>query len=344
MCHTTLISTDDLAAHLDQGLGDRRLPLRPARTRPGDASNIAPGTFPARCTRASRTTSPAAAPARNGRHRCRRSRRWRRRSAGSASPAARRSSSTTRTTGLFASRLWWMLRYLGHDAVALLDGGWAKWTREGRPSRAAANSARRGLVHSAASRRDARRRRRRERRWSTTPAGAARRRARARALRRTVRDARPRRRPHPRRRQSLLQGEPRRRRDDAAAGAAAREVQRRCSAARRPIRRSCTAAPASAPATTCWRMEHAGLHGRRSTRLVVGVVEPTRARPIENGPPEREPVRGVTAIRPQSASANRALDLVHAERGRPRVAARTTPKRRSAARSCCSPCRWCSRC
>ena len=38
-------------------------------------------------------------------------------------------------SGLFASRLWWSLRYLGHDAVALLDGGWAKWVREGRPTR-----------------------------------------------------------------------------------------------------------------------------------------------------------------------------------------------------------------
>lgn len=36
-------------------------------------------------------------------------------------------------TNLFASRLWWCLRYLGHDAVALLDGGWARWLREGRP-------------------------------------------------------------------------------------------------------------------------------------------------------------------------------------------------------------------
>jgi thiosulfate/3-mercaptopyruvate sulfurtransferase len=34
--------------------------------------------------------------------------------------------------GPYASRLWWMLRYLGHDAVAVLDGGWAKWVREGR--------------------------------------------------------------------------------------------------------------------------------------------------------------------------------------------------------------------
>ena len=37
--------------------------------------------------------------------------------------------------GAFASRLWWMLRYMGHDAVAVLDGGFAKWTREGRPVR-----------------------------------------------------------------------------------------------------------------------------------------------------------------------------------------------------------------
>ncbi len=35
--------------------------------------------------------------------------------------------------GMFAARAWWMLRWLGHDAVALLDGGFAKWTREARP-------------------------------------------------------------------------------------------------------------------------------------------------------------------------------------------------------------------
>lgn len=36
-------------------------------------------------------------------------------------------------SGIFASRMWWTLRYLGHDAAAVLDGGWAKWVREGRP-------------------------------------------------------------------------------------------------------------------------------------------------------------------------------------------------------------------
>ena len=33
--------------------------------------------------------------------------------------------------------MWWMLRYLGHAAAAVLDGGWAKWMREGRPVRKA---------------------------------------------------------------------------------------------------------------------------------------------------------------------------------------------------------------
>ena len=37
-------------------------------------------------------------------------------------------------SGMYASRLWWLLRYVGHEAVALLDGGWEKWTREGRPA------------------------------------------------------------------------------------------------------------------------------------------------------------------------------------------------------------------
>ena len=35
--------------------------------------------------------------------------------------------------GMFASRLWWLLRWLGHDAVAVLDGGITKWTAERRP-------------------------------------------------------------------------------------------------------------------------------------------------------------------------------------------------------------------
>jgi thiosulfate/3-mercaptopyruvate sulfurtransferase len=36
--------------------------------------------------------------------------------------------------GQFATRLWWALTYYGHDAVCVLDGGWAKWTAEDRPT------------------------------------------------------------------------------------------------------------------------------------------------------------------------------------------------------------------
>ncbi len=32
-----------------------------------------------------------------------------------------------------AARLWWLLRWLGHERVSLLDGGLARWTGEGRP-------------------------------------------------------------------------------------------------------------------------------------------------------------------------------------------------------------------
>jgi thiosulfate/3-mercaptopyruvate sulfurtransferase len=34
--------------------------------------------------------------------------------------------------GMWASRLWWLLRWLGHSAVAVLDGGLDKWLAEGR--------------------------------------------------------------------------------------------------------------------------------------------------------------------------------------------------------------------
>ena len=34
--------------------------------------------------------------------------------------------------GMWASRLWWLLRWMGHDAVAVLDGGIDKWKAEGR--------------------------------------------------------------------------------------------------------------------------------------------------------------------------------------------------------------------
>lgn len=35
--------------------------------------------------------------------------------------------------GSIAARLWWLLRWAGHDRVHVLDGGYAAWSSEGRP-------------------------------------------------------------------------------------------------------------------------------------------------------------------------------------------------------------------
>jgi thiosulfate/3-mercaptopyruvate sulfurtransferase len=35
--------------------------------------------------------------------------------------------------GASAARLWWMLRWLGHEHVAVLDGGWEAWVQSGGP-------------------------------------------------------------------------------------------------------------------------------------------------------------------------------------------------------------------
>jgi len=39
--------------------------------------------------------------------------------------------------GAFAARLWWLLRWTGHRAVAVLDGGWGAWLNARRPTSAA---------------------------------------------------------------------------------------------------------------------------------------------------------------------------------------------------------------
>lgn len=38
-----------------------------------------------------------------------------------------------RAVNMWAARVWWMLRAIGFDGAAVLNGGWRKWTVEGRP-------------------------------------------------------------------------------------------------------------------------------------------------------------------------------------------------------------------
>lgn len=44
------------------------------------------------------------------------------------------------TTPMWATRLWWMLRASGFDQAAVLDGGFAAWLSEGRPTEAGART------------------------------------------------------------------------------------------------------------------------------------------------------------------------------------------------------------
>jgi thiosulfate/3-mercaptopyruvate sulfurtransferase len=44
----------------------------------------------------------------------------------------------------WAARVWWMLRACGFDSASVLDGGWQKWTAEGRPQTAAPSGYPRG--------------------------------------------------------------------------------------------------------------------------------------------------------------------------------------------------------
>ena len=45
---------------------------------------------------------------------------------------------------LSAGRVWWMFRVFGHDRVGVLDGGFGKWSREGRPVESGMPRSRRG--------------------------------------------------------------------------------------------------------------------------------------------------------------------------------------------------------
>jgi thiosulfate/3-mercaptopyruvate sulfurtransferase len=47
--------------------------------------------------------------------------------------------------GIYAARLWWILNFYGHQDVALLDGGWVKWTADQRPVDAAVPAFARGV-------------------------------------------------------------------------------------------------------------------------------------------------------------------------------------------------------
>lgn len=133
MTHTTVVGCQELAAHLDDPdwvIVDCRHDLaRPAAGEEAWRAEHIPG------ARFAHLDRDLAAPltGRNGRH---------------PLPAARVFEETLRhlgvnassqviayddAGGMYASRLWWMLRWLGHEAVAVLDGGWKSWLAAQHP-------------------------------------------------------------------------------------------------------------------------------------------------------------------------------------------------------------------
>ncbi|MCC7362299.1 MAG: sulfurtransferase [Anaerolineales bacterium] len=134
MTHTTLLDTATLAAHLDDPdwvVLDCRFDL--ANTSWGEAEYAAAHLPGAACAHLDRDLSGPLTGA-NGRHPL----------PDPAALAARLGQwgigprtqvvAYDQDTGMYAARLWWLLRWLGHPAVAVLAGGWAQWQREARPT------------------------------------------------------------------------------------------------------------------------------------------------------------------------------------------------------------------
>jgi thiosulfate/3-mercaptopyruvate sulfurtransferase len=135
--YTTLITTDALAAHLgdpDWAVIDCRFALLdPAKGRTDYLAAHIPGAIYADLDE---DLSSPRIPGKSGRH---------------PLPAPETFAATLARWGIdadvqvvvyddagamFAGRVWWMLRWLGHHAVAVLDGDWRAWLAEGRPTRA----------------------------------------------------------------------------------------------------------------------------------------------------------------------------------------------------------------
>ena len=133
MTYTTLIDTESLAAHLaDEScrIVDCRFALNDAAwgEQVYTASHI-PGAVHADLKRhlAGHPTG------RNGRHPLPPVDELRETFGRMGIDATRQVVAYDQDSGIFASRLWWMLRWLGHDAVAVLDGGFAAWVDAGHP-------------------------------------------------------------------------------------------------------------------------------------------------------------------------------------------------------------------
>ena len=132
MPHTTLVSTAELAAHLDDpawALFDCRHDL--AQPDSGALAYAAAHIPGARFLHLDRDLA-APTTGKNGRHPLPDAQAFMRTLGAAGVDSTKQVVAYDDKTGVYAARLWWMLRWLGHENVAVLDGGYAKWTKEGR--------------------------------------------------------------------------------------------------------------------------------------------------------------------------------------------------------------------
>ncbi len=167
---------------------------------------------------------------------------------------------------MYASRLWWMLRWLGHDRVAVLNGGLKKWLAEERITAPGAETATPQIFTAHPRPGDARHRDRRRR--PRAPGGLAPpRRAVTRSVPRRKRNARSGSRAHPRRAQLLFSNKSRRGRDLQDARRSARDSSTDALAGAPPAQTICYCGSGVTACQNLLALEHAGLGG---AKLYVG--------------------------------------------------------------------------
>ena len=124
-----LVSVDDLAAHPEWRVFDCRHDLK--NTEYGRQA-YARGHIPGALFLHLDDDLSGARDGHNGRHPLPAAARFARRMSDCGVDATTQVVAYDNEGGIFASRLWWMLRWLGHDRVAVLDGGLAGWKRSKR--------------------------------------------------------------------------------------------------------------------------------------------------------------------------------------------------------------------
>ncbi len=132
--HTTLVSVDALAAHLQDAhwlIVDCRFDLaQPAAGESAYRAGHIPGAIYAHLDRD--LSSPITE--RSGRHPLPDPERFAATLSAWGVTADTQVVAYDADNGMYAARLWWLLRWVGHRAVAVLDGGFKAWTAAGLPT------------------------------------------------------------------------------------------------------------------------------------------------------------------------------------------------------------------